>query len=504
MSATPEPRTSFPDALNPIFVKELRSALRGRYFRVLFPFTLLSATVIAVLVLVNRTGWGHETIGRDLFQAMFGCLLFAVTGLVPFSAFLSMGNEWDEHTYDLLALSKLRPLQIALGKLWSVGIEGLLYFSAFTPLLVFAFLLRGIDIGSILVLVVGAWVASASASALALALSSLSRLRIVRVVLMALLAAVLFGLNAGANAFADHYVTSPSPMNTLDDWSTLLLTLFLIGLPGLLALAVASSRLSHAEENASTGPRVLVTVVLLLLVAACIVEHASSPSTDGPFVMAGFLIVGVALCDLFFVTEREDLSRRARLLVPRSRGLALLALPFLPGGARGLALFLLHLGAILAMVVIQHGFFGPTHTGKEPLWAASVFAAYFFVYLALPTLVSSRWSASPRARLAARAVIPAGVLATMFLPALLGFFVGASRWTRMEHPLDPFWVATDGWSSGTSTRALGAAALVFAGLVVLVSLPRVLRSVRETAGASAERERLERAQTTASETPHAA
>ena len=30
-------------------------------------------------------------------------------------------------------------------------------------------------------------------------------------------------------------------------------------------------------------------------------------------------------------------------------------------------------------------------------FAASVFAAYFFVYLALPTLVSSRWSASPRA-----------------------------------------------------------------------------------------------------------
>lgn len=504
MSATPEPRTSFPDALNPIFVKELRSALRGRYFRILFPFTLLSATVIAVIVLVNGMGWRHDGLGREFFQAMFGCLLFAVTGLVPFSAFLSMGNEWDEHTYDLLALSKLRPLQIALGKLWSVGIEGLLYFSAFTPLLVFAFLLRGIDIGSILVLVVGAWVASASASALALALSSLSRLRIVRVVLMALLAAVLFGLNAGANAFADHYVTSPSPMNTLDDWSTLLLTLFLIGLPGLLALAVASSRLSHAEENASTGPRVLVTGVLFLLACACIVEHASSPSSEGPFVMSALLIVGVTLCDLFFVTEREDLSRRARLLVPKSRGLALLAAPFLPGGARGLALFLLHLAMICVMVVIQHAFFGPNRSGQDPVWAVAVMAAYFFAYLALPTLVSARWSASPRARLAARAVIPAGVLASFFLPALLGFFVGERGWTRMEHALDPFWVAADGWNPGSAVRALGVAALVFAGLVLLVSVPRLLRSLREVASASAEREQRERAHPAASEAPHAA
>ncbi len=133
------PRTSYPDALNPILVKELRSALRGRFFGILFPFTVLSAAVIAVILLIDRATWRTDTMGRDLFQAMYGCLLFAVTGLVPFSAFLSMGNEWDENTYDLLALSKLRPRQIVLGKLLSVGIEGLLYSSAFTPLLVFAF-----------------------------------------------------------------------------------------------------------------------------------------------------------------------------------------------------------------------------------------------------------------------------------------------------------------------------------------------------------------------------
>ena len=49
-------------------------------------------------------------------------------------------------------------------------------------------LVRRVVLASLLVvLLAGAWVASASTSAVALALSSLSRLRIVRVVLMALL-----------------------------------------------------------------------------------------------------------------------------------------------------------------------------------------------------------------------------------------------------------------------------------------------------------------------------
>ncbi|MBK7874203.1 MAG: hypothetical protein IPJ77_00350 [Planctomycetes bacterium] len=480
--------------LNPILVKELRSALRGRYFRILFPFTLLSATVIAVLVLVDRSGFRSDTLGRDLFQAMYACLLFAVTGLVPFSAFLSMGNEWDEHTYDLLVLSRLRPLQIALGKLLSAGIEGLLYFSAFTPLLVFAFLLRGIDITSIVLLLVGAWVASASTSAVALALSSLSRLRIVRVVLMALLAAILFGANIGANAFVDDYLRSPSPMDTVEDWQTLILTLSLMGLPGLLALAVASSRLAHAEENASTAPRVLMTGLLVFLLGMAVWAHAGSPSRHGPFVMGLLLLMGVALCDLFFVTERESLSRRVRLLVPQGRVRALLAAPFLPGGGRGVLLFFLHVVLILAAVAIQcvgWGTGGGRTTGE--FTSVGVFAAYVVVYLGLPMLVGSRWTDDPRMRLLLRVLIPVGTLLSVFVPALVGFLVDLPQWTRMEHPLDPVWVAVECGIDGYDARALGVAAVVVAGLVVLLSVPRVVRGLGEVRTAAGERDQRQRA-----------
>ena len=42
------------------------------------------------------------------------CLSIAVLAFVPFSAFIAMGSEWDENTYDLLIISNLKPRQIIL------------------------------------------------------------------------------------------------------------------------------------------------------------------------------------------------------------------------------------------------------------------------------------------------------------------------------------------------------------------------------------------------------
>lgn len=499
---------AFSDRSNPIFVKELRAALRGRYFRILFPITLLVATLIAVLVLVDGGGSASNHLGRDLFQAMFGCLLVAVTGLVPFSAFLSMGNEWDEHTYDLLVISKLRPLQIAIGKLLSVGIEGLLYFSAFTPFLVFAFLLRGIDITSIVVLVVGAWIASASASAVALLFASLGRLRLVRVMLMALLAALLLVANIGANGYVAIHLRQPPSMDSVEAWQGLALTYFLVGLPGLLALAATSSGLAHAEENASTAPRALVTGVLALLLGIGTWVHLSSPSRHTPMIVGFACILGVALCDLFFVTEAEALTRRVALFVPRGGVRALLAAPFLPGGGRGFVLFLLHLALCVGAVAVMLAW-GP-HVGPHASWEAEavfcvgVLAAYLVVYLGAVSLLFSGRTREARMRLLARVLIPVGALLSIFLPALLGFLIEDRKWMNMEHPFDPIWVAVESGAEGDDAKHWAVLACIAAGLVIALNAPRVVRGLAEARAAGLERERRAAHAPAAGETAHAA
>jgi hypothetical protein len=458
-------------------VKELRAALRGRYFRILFPLTLLVATAVAVLLLIDDLEWPDRA-GRDLFNGVFTCLMLAVNGLVPFSAFLAMGNEWDEHTYDLLVLSRLKPRQIVLGKLLAVGVEGLLYFSAFTPFIVFSFLLHGVDIASIVVLLVGAGLCSASCSAIGLALSSLSRVRIVRVFLMVLLAGILTAANVAALAFSYQYVRHPGNFARAEDVIVLLITYSIVAVPGVLASSAAASTISHAEENASSGPRAVITGLLVFVLALAIWGQAVSPDSYAPMVAGTIGTLFCSLCAIIFATEPERFSRRMRGLVPRTRARAWSATPFLPGGGRGLILLVLQFALILVCVGVMVAL-GPS--GSSTLYAPghsllSILGlqSYFLAYVALPsTLVAGR-SGRARTRLLTRALIPVGALVSIFLPALVGFLVGQRSWMEMRHAFNPFWMAFDATSSDARTL------YILLGLGVLACcLPRMLRSVHE-------------------------
>ena len=483
------PERGFSDRWNPIFVKEVRASLRGRYFRVLFPLTLLVATAVAVLQLVGGIEYQRDRAGISLFQGVFACLLLAVNGLVPFAAFLNMGHEWEEHTYDLLVLSKLKPRQIVFGKLLSVGVEALLYTSAFAPFLVFAFLLRGIGIETITLLLAGALTASASCSAIAMALSSLSRVRSVRVVLLVLLAAVLFVANAFAIGFSAMYVRNPDALNSLTALLWVGTTFVSIVIPGVLALGVAANSLAHAEENASTVPRVLVTSVLLVLAALLIALFVQDPDTDMPQAGGAVLTIGITLCDMFFASEPERLGVRAREQVPRSPLAALLAFPFLPGGARGLALLVLHYALILATVGVITFWCAPAAHFSRPAFASAlrdvaVLQVFCFAYVAIPTLLFASRSHKAGARVLTRVLVPIGALFSMFLPALVGFLVGVRDWAEMKHGFDPFWVA---FGQTSDARAVHVFVWLVGGVVLLANAPRIQRSLTETLAASRER-----------------
>jgi hypothetical protein len=155
MSASTTPGVRIDDRLNPILVKEVRQSLRGKYFRVLFWITLGVGTLIGLSVVASLGGGDSDETGQVFFMSMFGVLSAAVHCFVPFSAFLSTSAEWDENTYDLLVISNLRPRQIVQGKLLSALIQALLYYSTFGPFLVFAFLLNGVDLLSIVALLSG-------------------------------------------------------------------------------------------------------------------------------------------------------------------------------------------------------------------------------------------------------------------------------------------------------------------------------------------------------------
>ena len=191
------------DRLNPVLVKEVRQALRGKQFRSAFIFTLVVSVIVAVSIVLGTAEQAEWTpIGPPFFMGVFACLTLAVIGFVPMAAFQSMGSEWDENTFDMLALSHLRPRHIVLGKLLAAGVQALLYFSIFGFFSVFTFLLGGVDLNLVLVGIPLLAFISLALSSLAVALSSLSQKRMVRVLLMVLLSAALVLSLSGGGCFS--------------------------------------------------------------------------------------------------------------------------------------------------------------------------------------------------------------------------------------------------------------------------------------------------------------
>jgi hypothetical protein len=146
------------DLLNPIAVKELRQAVNGRAVVSMLTLFLLLQLSILLLVLSLGERSAAEPVsldaGRTVFEILQGILLGACMLLVPLYAGVRLAAERSDSNVDLLFISALRPRDIIAGKLQASIVLILLIFSACAPFMTFTYLLRGLDIPSI-VLVLG-------------------------------------------------------------------------------------------------------------------------------------------------------------------------------------------------------------------------------------------------------------------------------------------------------------------------------------------------------------
>lgn len=478
------------DRLNPVFVKEVRAAMRARGFGIVFQLVVLGTMLVSVIALATLDPAG-DTAARDFFQPVYACLCAALLGWIPLSAFFAMASEWDESAYDLLAISNLRPRQIVLGKLLTSAIQALLCFSAFAPVLVLAFLLRGIDIGLVLAALAMTLVASIGASAAAIGISSLARSRVLRVLLLLVLAGLLFLLIVFVVQMVVFRLLRGSGFTLPFFRGFLMSVLLLTGGAGLLGFGIACERLAHPEENHSTGPRVIVTVMYAIYLLWAVIEMGSNWYAGGAAIGLTLVTIG----HVFFVTENESLSRRVQRQVPRSGGLALLSTPFFPGGGRAIFLFGVHVAmAVLFGLLGESLRRGPLY--GEPVWmfrhafAFLVFAGYLFVYLAGFSLPFSRRTSEPRVRWIARVTVPIVALLSIFAPSIVDFLLSQHRFVEMRHPLNPFWII--GYDTNDVTLSRICVVLVPLAVVVgLANLPRLDHAWREVQKAS--RENRERA-----------
>lgn len=465
--------------LNPVLVKEVRQALRSKRFRGGFGFTVLAGLVVAIVIVLGNTRGGNiEPFGGEFFLGVFGCLSGAVLAFVPLIAFNSMGAEFDENTYDMLVISRLRPRQIILGKLLAAGVLALVYFSAFGFFVVFAFLFGGIDPAVVFFSLPVLAVLSLTASSLALCLSSLSQKRVVRVSLTIGLAAMCVWAIMGTIMLVAMLTEEGLDFTDPDFKAVVSMAAVAALAVNGMSLAIGSTRLAHPEENRSTVLRVATFVVVLLLLGWG-VWMWNVLGISPPFLAAAMMACAVAgMGATFFASERETLGRRVTSTLPRAAGLRLFALPWLPGGGRGFLWLVLTQGLILVAVLVatrdRPSFFGLA-SNASPFEMVATVACYVMIYTSFFPALLPAWTERPRRILLNRAFVFTSFAFGMVAPNIAGFLLGNGDWQRGNHLGNPFWVINE-VSNGDGVPG---ALLVVTGLVIALQVRRVLVALME-------------------------
>jgi len=328
------------DRANPILVKETRQALKSRQFVLTFLVVLIACWIasFAVVAIAPNVYYGAE--GGSMLIVYCAILAFPLMLIVPYSAYRSLAAEQEDNTYDLLSITALTTGQIITGKLGSAVVQMLVYLSAVSPCIAFAFLLRGIDALTIVVLLVYFGMASLGLSMLALLVGTVAKVRYTQVLLSVLL---ILGL---ALAFflsiplvGTFIYESYSFLRSTSYWVWNLAFFTLYATTFALVHAAASAQIAFASENRSTPLRRIMVVqqacFLGWVAVPLLYENGIREINGAVLVSAIFLGIYWYVMGAMLTSEWPYLSRRVQRSLPQTKMGRIFLTWFNPGPGTG-------------------------------------------------------------------------------------------------------------------------------------------------------------------------
>ncbi|PYQ30140.1 MAG: hypothetical protein DMF56_10495 [Acidobacteria bacterium] len=331
------------DWLNPIAVKELRQAVRGRFVAVAVILSLIGQLLAIALLMITTSlrttvaaGFAPAP-GAIVFMALYSVLFTICIFLIPAYTGIRMAAErGDTHT-DLLFITTIRPRTIVFGKLITVVLLVVLIFSASLPFLVFSYVLRGIDLFSILVLLAVAFVVVISHSVLALFLGALPASKPFKV-----LVAVAFFL--GTFATFPMVFAFESQLLRSGFGATVLYGQFLAGVGAFLAtmlvidailIVVTIALITPAVANRALAIRVMLAVMWAISLGAAALATLAMARDELLRLWAVYFITLISLVLLSASGERESWAPRVARTIPNNPLRRVLAFLFYSGNAGG-------------------------------------------------------------------------------------------------------------------------------------------------------------------------
>lgn len=490
------------DRMNPIVVKELRQAVKSRFVVSVMMLMLVLLMIILASVLLMQDGRRgiDEDAGSDLFLVFQSILLATCMLFVPVYVGVRLAAERSSATSDLIYVTTIRPSSIIWGKLLAGMVVTALIFSACAPFMVITYMLRGIDLPTILFILGLDVLIVLAATQLAIFLGTMP----IGWPVKAFLGLVLLGVSimgySGMHVLVQDELLRMGIGSAMDDpdfWVSMGVSigLWLAALGMIFCLSV--SMIAPATANRALMPRVYFT---LLWIASFIgfsvmmmTVEALEPMVAWLTVMHVMLMITAVIC----ASEREVLGPRIRRSIPRKWPLRIPAFFFYSGAAGGLlwvqgmiVLTLLsawfardyYLNDMSSTGFMMYDGYDPFPEAWLPRFAAS--SMWVLGYLLLAVILCRRATRMKNGTLitgAAGLIIMAGACV---LPILIAFTFDSENWDSnvrfwlMFNPFGPLFCEDRDWSGdyGKYTLPLSVA---FLAVLQLVNLPWYYRQIRD-------------------------
>jgi ABC-type transport system involved in cytochrome c biogenesis permease component len=407
------------DWFNPILIKEARQALKSKQFVLTFSLLLVAAwgwTAVAILMLMP--GIYYKPSGTTLLWGYYLVLAVPMLLVVPLAAHRSLASEVDDGTLDLLSVTNLSPMQIITGKLASAALQIMLYFVALFPCVAFSYLLRGVDlltIVGVLGLAIGAAAILTIAGLFFASLATGRSGQLGMMVMMLIIVGVSQFAIAGTAFSMINYGFS-------EDWKDFAIAAFFFAMYVVtfcyLLLRAAAAQLSPPSENRSTSIRIALIIhqcAVFAMVAYLLMAYGvdDDPVYFAICYMAGFWM----LCGTLMVGETDVLTPRIRRDLPSSFLARSLLTWLTPGSGTGLIFavssFLGFCCALyFAILFAETGGAGARMVAVDPRPLIVTLAGYMMMLLAL-----TRWFM----KLLRRRANPSASVALAVLAIVAGF-----------------------------------------------------------------------------------
>ncbi len=479
----------FDDSLNPIVVKELRQAVQSRFVVIaLLLFLALQLLVLGMWILFRMERQPSDVMdfggGREVFAVLHGIMLGTCMLFIPLYAGIRLAAERSDTNVDLLFVTALKPRAIIRGKLFAAVVLLLLIFSACAPFLAFTYLLRGIDIPTILIVLACDFLAVVAGTQLAMFVAVVPAPRVVK---------VLFGLAAlgglvmifsgviGATSMLVQFGVRV-PLSSINFWGpaavVAVLAVAAVGMVFTWSVAIVN------PPSANRALPVRLYVLGVWLVAGAMFGYWAYYSGELEFFWP-WIIGGVALFCLQFcisINEREQWAPRVARTIPRKALLQLPAFLLYSGSAGGVIFSVLGVAATLFIGHWAIVFFTTAHftstTTEQIIEVMTLLSLYVLAYGMTAVLVRN-WVASTAIKPGHTWVLMAVLIALgSAIPYIIGFMIYYNDWRAAKeyHWLiaNPFYAPFDRVDRDiymTFTQ-------IWAGVAVALNVPWFIRQLQ--------------------------